>query len=75
MLLEVPEGGRSAKKGKGGRTEKLEVGGSCWELANSTTLPRSDVVMAQKQKQANLRYNQVQGKIDLEPKTYLKQFY
>lgn len=52
----------------------MEVGGSLWETDNSTTLPRSDVVMALRQKQANLKYNQVQRKIDLEPKTYFGQF-
>ena len=28
---------------------------------NSTTLPRTDIVMALEQKQANLKYNQGQG--------------
>ena len=44
--------------------------------ANSTTLPRADiVVMTLEQKQANLKYNKVQGeKIDLEPKIYCGQF-
>lgn len=63
MLLEVSEGGRSPKKERGSQTEKLEVEGSWWETADSTTLPRTDaVVMAVEQKQANLKYNQVQGK-------------
>lgn len=49
-------------KRKGGQREKLQVGGSWWETINSTSLPRTDVVMALEQKQANLKYNQVQGK-------------
>lgn len=50
VLLEVSEGGRSAEKEIRGQRGKLQVGGSWWETANSTSLPRTDVMMALEQK-------------------------